>query len=359
MAGKEGHEGLEGNARNETNAGNERSRVSGSLVTAISWDDGKLVEHPTLAAAMEAISRNVTTWIDLCGRDAESEKLLGKDGLDLHPLVIEDIFADSERPKIEEFGRYLYVVVHAPDAGAIELKTGVKAKAGQKLTELDVVFSEHWVVTHHSHHLASIGNLLADVRRSGRLLSQGAPWVAHGLLDRVVDDYVPVLDRLDVVLDELEDDVLHDPSDRVLSHIFAVKRDLQQLRRAAVHQKEVLHRLGRGDFALIPVAVVPFFRDVYDHFARVADLSESYRDLVGAALETYLSVQSNRMNAVMKTLTLTATLFMPLSFVAGFYGMNFEHMPELKKPWAYPAVIGVMLAILVGMLVFYRRRKWI
>jgi magnesium transporter len=197
------------------------------------------------------------------------------------------------------------------------------------------------------------------VQRNARALEQGPAYVAHAVLDRVVDDYIPILDRLDVQLDELEDEVLTNPTQDVLAKIFQSKRELQQLRRAFVHQKELFHRLGRGDFPLIPEALVPFFRDIYDHFARVSDLAESYRDLVGAALDTYLSVQSNKMNAIMKQLTLTATIFMPLSFIAGFYGMNFDYMPELRHPWGYFVVIGVMLAVAAGMLGFYRRKGWI
>jgi magnesium transporter len=233
------------------------------------------------------------------------------------------------------------------------------ARSTFELSELDVVLGKHFVLTHHSKPMPGLDTLREDVARNGRPLNKGAAWVAHAVLDHVVDDYIPILDRLDVQLDDLEDEVLTDPTQDVLGRIFQSKRELQQLRRAFVHQKELFHRLGRGDFPLIPEALVPFFRDVYDHFARVADLAESYRDLVGAALDTYLSVQSNKMNAIMKQLTLTATIFMPLSFIAGFYGMNFEFMPELHRKWGYPAVIGVMVMVAFGMLAFYRRKKWI
>jgi magnesium transporter len=322
-------------------------------VTAVTWDGAAVRRSDTPAAALESIRAGACTWLDICGRSPEIEKVLGPEGLDLHPLVIEDIFGDRERPKIEDFGRYVYIIVHAPVS---KVRKGEEVLA---LTEMDVILGEHFVVTHHKHPMRAIESVMEDVGRSGRPLKQGAAYVAHGVLDHVVDDYIPVLDRIDAELDALETEVLTGASDEVLAKIFRIKRELQQLRRAVVHQKEVFHRLGRGDFQQIPEALVPFFRDVFDHFARVSDLAESYRDLVGGALETYLSVQSNRMNAIMKTLTLTATLFMPLTFIAGLYGMNFEFMPELRQRWGYPMVLGVMVLMAIGMLIFYRRRGWI
>jgi magnesium transporter len=350
-----------------TSAPNPRSHA------AVTWD-GALVVQPTLAAALAAVRAGKCTWIDLCGRDPDTERLLGKEGLNLHPLVIEDIFADRERPKVEDFGDYLYVLVQAPlsmptQEAPKSTRTRTRTthaehgshadRASFRLTELDVVLGQHFVLTHHANDMPSLAQLQQDVQRNARALEQGPAYIAHAVLDSVVDDYIPILDRLDVQLDELEDEVLTNPTQDVLSKIFQSKRELQQLRRAFVHQKELFHRLGRGDFALIPEPLVPFFRDIYDHFARVADLAESYRDLVGAALETYLSVQSNKMNAIMKQLTLTATIFMPLSFIAGFYGMNYEFMPELHQKWGYPAVVALMLLVATGMLMFYRRKKWI
>ena len=175
----------------------------------------------------------------------------------------------------------------------------------------------------------------------------------------MVDDYLPLLDRMDESIDALEQEVLSDSGDDVLARIFAMKRKLQQLRRVGVHQKEVLYRLGRGEFDEIPEPLLPFFRDVYDHYVRVNDLADSYRDLLSATFEAHLSVQSNKMNAIMKTLTLATTVFMPLTFIAGVYGMNFEHMPELKSPRAYPIVLAAMAAIALVIMLFYRRKRWL
>jgi magnesium transporter len=329
------------------------TRASAVGATARTLVDGKVVTHATLDAALAAIRRDEPTWIDLKGRTPEAEWLLGPEGLALHPLVIEDIFADRERPKLEEFEEYLYVIVHAPRV----VKEGPNEMVA--LTELDLVLGDAYVLTHHGGESQAVNAVREDLDRGTRGLQRGVAYVFHAILDHCVDDFVPVLDRLDEAIDQLETDVLETNGDDTLARIFSYKRQLQQLRRASSHQKEVLHRLGRGEFDRIPQALVPFFRDVHDHFVRVSDLAESYRDLVASALEAHLSVQSNRMNAIMKQLTLTATIFLPLSFVVGFYGMNFEHMPELHLKWAYPAVIGVLGTIVVLMLAFYRRKKWI
>jgi len=319
---------------------------------AFSWD-GALVRHKTLDDALAAIRAEKPTWIDLLGRCPENDHLLGPQGLDLHPLVIEDIFSDNERPKAEEFGEYLYVCVHGPASVPDEDPETID------LVEMDLVTGDSYCVTHHRLPSRAIDAVIEELERTGRGLQKGAAWIGHAVLDRLIDDYMPLLDRLDEEVEGLENTVLSGTQEDVLPRIFQSKRQLQQLRRVAVHQKEVLHRLGRGEFSRIPEALTPFYRDVYDHFARVHDLAESYRDVISSAMEAYLSVQSNRMNAIMKTLTLTATIFLPLSFVAGFYGMNFEHMPELHSRWGYPLVIALLVCIVIGMLMLYRRKKWL
>jgi magnesium transporter len=255
---------------------------------------------------------------------------------------------------MEDFDRYVYVLFHAPSATPRD-----DDPSTLDLVEIDILFGGCWVVTHHAQSSKALDAVFADVSRTGRAIKKGAPWLAHAVLDRVVDDYLPLLDRIDEEIDVLEKDVLDDAGREVLPRIFALKRQLQQLRRVSTHQKEVLYRLSRGELDEVPEALLPFFRDVHDHYVRVADLAESYRDLVAATFEAHLSVQSNKMNAIMKTLTLLTTLFMPLTFIAGIYGMNFEHMPELKNPRAYPIVVGIMGALAVVTILVYRRKRWI
>jgi magnesium transporter len=325
---------------------------SGSF-RAMSWAD-EVVVHASLAEALAAIRAGKPTWIDLHGRSEANERLLGTEGLEIHPLIIEDVFMDCVRPKVEDYRDYVYVLFHAPSSRDQDGNPD-----SLDLLEIDLLLGQSYLVTHHAQPSLALESVWTEVQRTGRAIRRGTPWLAHAVLDRVVDDYLPVLDAMDANLEALEQEVLADSGADVLQRIFALKRQLQQLRRVGVHQKEVLYRLSRGEFDEIPEPLLPFFRDVYDHFVRVTDLAESYRDLVSSTFEAHLSVQSNKMNAIMKTLTLATTVFMPLTFIAGVYGMNFEHMPELKKAWAYPAVIASMGLIAGAIMLFYRRRRWI
>ncbi len=320
---------------------------------AISWDD-QIVTHESLEGALAAIRAGKPTWIDLLGRSEENERLLGPGALEIHPLIIEDVFMDCVRPKIEDYRDYVYVLFHAPAQ-----KPRDDDPNTLDLLEIDLLLGQTYLVTHHAQSSRALDDVWAEISRSGRAIKRGAAWLAHAVLDRVVDDYLPLLDRLDDDIDILEHEVLSDSGHDVLQRIFAIKRQLQQLRRVGIHQKEVLYRLSRGEFDEIPEALVPFFRDVYDHFVRVTDLAESYRDLIAGTFEAHLSVQSNKTNEIMKTLTLATTVFMPLSFIAGVYGMNFEHMPELKQPWAYYVVLSTMGAIATVILLIYRRKRWL
>jgi len=299
-----------------------------------------------------ALAANQRIWIDLERQTPDADALLA-DVLKLHPLTIEDIWADRSRPKIDDFDDYLYVIVH-----------GIGAANHDKLqtVEIDVVIGPNWLVTHDPAGLVS-DDIGTELDHSARVLSKGIAWLAHALLDRAVDRYMPVIDQLDAEIEQLENEVLdHAGTPRgktVLMRILAFKRRLQELRRMSIHQREILLRVSRGEFDEIPAEALPFFRDVYDHFLRINDIAEGYRDLVTSALDAYLSVQSNRMNEIMKTLTLMSTVMLPLTFIVGLYGMNFKHMPELEWVWGYPAAIGLMLVVVSGIVLWFRHRGWI
>jgi magnesium transporter len=223
------------------------------------------------------------------------------------------------------------------------------------------VLGPTYVITHDPKGL--VDSVRAELDRTPRLLGKGPAWLTHAILDTAVDRYMPVIDDLDSQIADLENEVLRKAGTKqgppILRKILGFKRMLLTLRRMSIHQREILLRLARGEFDEIPHDAQPVYRDVYDHFLRVNDLVESYRDLVTSALEAYLSVQSNRMNEIMKTLTLMSTVMLPITFIAGVYGMNFEHMPELKEPWGYPAAMGFMAAIVITALVYFRQKGWI
>jgi len=315
--------------------------------------DGEKLRTTTDPAEIRAaLAAQQRIWIDLERQTPEANALL-TDVLRLHPLTVEDIWAERSRPKIDDFDAYLYIIIH-----------GIGAAHHDKLqtVEIDVVIGPNWLVTHDPAGLVSddIGD---ELDHSARAMVKGIAWLAHAFLDGAVDRYMPVIDQLDNEIEQLENDVLALAGTRrgrkVLLQILSFKRRLQELRRMSIHQREILLRLSRGEIDEIPAEALPFYRDVYDHFLRVNDIAEGYRDLVTSALDAYLSVQSNRMNEIMKTLTLMSTVMLPLTFIAGVYGMNFKHMPELDWIWGYPMALGVMAAVAGGILWWFRRRGWL
>ena len=314
-------------------------------------EDGAVRETTKHDDVRAAFAAKQPMWVDLESQTADNDALLGAT-FGIHPLIVEDIWTDRSNPKLEGFQAYLYVCAHSVRRDGHDLVP----------CELDLVVGAFWVITHDQHGIATPA-LKDEIVRSPRLLSRGPAWVAHAVLDGLVDGYLPIIDAFDDDIGALEDDVLAKagtPDGRpLLERILGLKRALQGLRRVTVHQRELLLRLARGEFEVFPPEVLPYLRDVHDHFVRVGDLADSYRDLTTSALDAYLSVQSNRMNEVMKTLTLISTVMLPLTFIAGVYGMNFEHMPELKWDYGYAFALGLMGAIAVGSMIWFRHKRWV
>lgn len=311
----------------------------------------QLLTTSSLEQIRGAIAAKLPIWVELEGPSADANALLA--ALNIHPLTVEDIWGTRSVPKLEDYDSYLYVIIH-----------GVRgARHGAfDLIELDLVIGDCFVITHDP-----TGELTREVGeeldRAPRLLAKGPAWLAHSLLDHAVDRYLPVVDQLDKDLAALEDETLRRAGTRhgppVLRRILRFKRMLLELRRMSIHQREILLRLARGEFDEIPKEVVPFYRDVYDHFLRINDQIDGYRDLVSGTLEAYLSVQSNRMNEIMKTLTVISTVMLPITFIAGVYGMNFTNMPELHWRYGYPYALSLMAAVTAMTLWWFKRKGWI
>lgn len=290
-------------------------------------------------------------WIDTDEKTPELEKFF-QEQFGIHSLVVEDIFAERLTPKVEDHGSHLYIVMH-----------GVRKNGDQHgmptTTELDVLLSGRWLLTHHSTPSTSVNAVTEELRRSPRLLARGPAFIAHAIIDHLTDQYLPLVDGYQEQIDEIERSVIERPRPEQLGQMFAMKRSLQRLRRISAYQRDILLRLSRQEFELIPAAALPFFRDVYDHFVRIADLADSYRELVTAALEIYMSVVANRTNDIMKVLALISTVMLPLTFIAGVYGMNFHHMPELDWFYGYPVALLLMATIALSMVLYFRRRGWL
>jgi magnesium transporter len=313
-------------------------------------DNGAATHTSDLSEMSAAVEAGKTAWIDLGEHSPEADEFLAE-RLKLHALTIEDIWSDRAGPKVDPFPHYVYVCAHATARRGAELVT----------CELDLVVGKTFVVTRDDKS-ATTKALGEELTRSPRLLVRGPSWIAHAALDHLVDAFLPVIDGFDDDVELLEDDVLAKAGtpegQAVLERILSLKRSLQALRRVAMHQREVLLRLSRGEFDVFAAEVLPYLRDVHDHIVRVGDLADSYRDLVTSALDAYLSVQSNRMNEVMKTLTLISTVMLPLTFIAGVYGMNFDRMPELRWAYGYPFALGLMATVAALALAWFRHRRW-
>jgi magnesium transporter len=271
--------------------------------------------------------------------------------LELHPLVVEDCLSPSEQPKIDDYGDSLFLVTH-----------GVRTDAGEALfrsQELDAILQAHVLVTFHSVESRSVADTKTSVRKAGYPLRRGAAAVLHEILDRQIDRYLPVLEEVELRLDRIEDTLFERPSQALLEEILDLKRATLGLRRSLVKQRDVLHRLGRREFALVPDADAWMFRDVEDHLIRAADLLESYREILSDTVEIYLSVTSNRLNQVVKVLTIFSSIILPLSLIAGIYGMNFKHMPELEWRLGYAYALVLMVVVTVVLLFFFWRRGWL
>jgi magnesium transporter len=214
-------------------------------------------------------------------------------------------------------------------------------------------------VTHHYKPLRSIAYASQMCSKNPQAMGRGPDFLFHLIIDDVVDHYTPILDQLDTAIDAMEEEVLKKPTQRTMMRILQLKKDVMSVRKIASYQKEMLSRLSRGEFALITTDEMVYYRNVYDHLVRMTDLTDSYRDVLSGLLDAYLSVTSNNLNQVMKVLTIISTIFLPLSVITGYFGMNFDFIPGLHSQSGHTIATLFMLAVAVGMLWFFRRKKWI
>lgn len=292
------------------------------------------------------------TWVNIEGlHDTEIIADLGCN-FGIHPLVLEDILNTHQRPKFEEFADYLFVVLKALSFEPVQLTINHEQVSILVLKDFVFTFTE------------KSDDLFEPIRRrledgKGRLRCLGADYLAYVIMDTVVDRYFTMQDSLDEVLESLEDQLLSNPTSETLARIQRLKRELILVRRAISPVRELLSVIQRSESDLIHEKTGVYFRDVYDHAIRVTEAVDSSRDLITGMLDIYLSSVSNKMNEVMKVLTIFASIFIPLTFVAGVYGMNFEYMPELKWRWGYPLLWVVFIGITIGLLNYFRRKKWL
>lgn len=324
---------------------------------ALILHDERVVQTSSYDDVVAAHRDGLKFWVELDEKAEQTDRLLSE-VLKIHPLAIEDVWNDIGIPKVEDFVDYVLLVMH----GIHEEERG--AENPISLAELDMVIGRNFLVTHASdERVCAVAPVLIEVQRNGRLLKKGPAWVAHAIVDRLVDEYVPVVDKFEVAITTTEEQILSGKTTKAshltMRKILKIKRSLQMLRRTTINQREILHRLARAEFDEIPRDLVPFFRDVYDHFARVTELVDSYRELTGGLLEAHFSIRSEQMNEIMKRLTLISTIMLPLTLIAGIYGMNFEFMPELHWLHGYYFALGLMVCVSAGVILYFKSKRWL
>ncbi|MEA5581349.1 magnesium/cobalt transporter CorA [Nodularia harveyana UHCC-0300] len=315
-----------------------------------------------IAVPEECISyleQESVSWVDVQGLG--NQDILQRLGrvFDLHPLVLEDVVNMGERPKIEDYEDQLLIIS--------QMVVPIEKNCGFHSEQVSFVLGKHYLLTvqEEPEHDCFAGVRLRIDRGKGMIRKQGADYLAYALLDAIIDGFFPVLEMYGERLEQLEEEVIFNPTRNTLQQIYQIRRELLQLRRAIWPQRNAISSLIRDGSELIGAEVQIYLRDCYDHAVQVMDMVENYRELASGLMDVYLSAVSNKMNEIMKLLTVVSAIFIPLTFVAGIYGMNFNpekspyNMPELNWYWGYPVCLAVMAAIGFGLLFFFWRRGWL
>jgi len=295
--------------------------------------------------------KDVMIWVDV-EKPIENDMGFLEKHFNFHPLAIEDCMTAIQRPKIDRYDNYLFIVLHAATLGSH------KDKATS--LELDSFVGENYVVTVHLKSIPSVTGTWERCVKNSAIVSRGAAYLFYFLADALVDNYFPIIEKLDKEIQKTEDAVFKESDSAILSRIFDLKENVFILRRLLGPQRETMNFIARGGYQpIIPENLSIYFRDVADLLARINDNLDTYRDTLTSVLDGYMSVTSKKLNEIMKVLTIIATIMMPLTLITGIYGMNFRHMPELQTRYGYFLVIGIMLSIGLGMLLFFKKKKWI
>ncbi len=293
-----------------------------------------------------------TNWINLVGihNEAEIEKI--GDKFNLNRLILEDILNVGQRPKLDEFPDHLYLVV--------KMLTYNDENQQIDYEQVSLVFNQNTVITFQE----KSGDVFGHIRRrleagKGTIRQRGADYLLYALLDAIIDYYFVILEKYGDKLEDLETEMLENPEKNILQQLHSIRKETIQLRRSVYPMREVINLLEKMENHFIQQPTQIFIRDLYDHTIQVIETVEIFRDTASGLSELYMNSLSNKMNSIKKTLTIIATIFIPLTFIVGIYGMNFENMPELSLPWAYPAIMIFMLLISIGMVIYFKHKKYL
>ena len=323
-------------------------------ISVIDYDAEHFEERAvdTIEDCLPYKDKETVTWINISGiHDIGAIEALGK-RFDLHPLVLEDIVNTRHRPKMDDYGDYLFVVMkmlHEPDS-----------QQPIRHEQISFILGPRMVISLQEYE----GDLFDPVRerirkQKGRIRTKGPDYLFYALVDTIVDYYFNIFEVIGEKIEAMQEEVLEHPRPEILNEIQTLKREMIGLRKSVWPLRDIISLLVRGESKLISEEVILFLRDVYDHTIQVIDTIETLRDMLSGMLDIYLSSISNRMNEVMKVLTIIATIFIPMTFLAGIYGMNFKYMPELEWPWAYPVLWLILISVFVCMVIWFKKKRWL
>jgi len=331
-----------------------KKKTSKVKITIIDYDKIQFIEKE--AKKIEEVfpfkDKPTVTWVNIDGvHQPDVIEKLGKE-FNFHPLMLEDIVNTEQRPKIEDFVDYIFIVLKMLHYD--EKKNEVNSE------QVSIILGPNYVISFQE----SEGDVFDPIRerirlKKGRIKNMGPDYLAYALIDAIVDNYFIILEKFGERIEFLEEELVTNPTPKTLQIIHNSKREMITLRKSIWPLREVISRLERGESSLVHKSTFIYLRDVYDHTIQIIDTVETFRDMISGMLDIYLSSVSNKMNEVMKVLTIIATIFIPLTLIAGIYGMNFKYMPELEWRWGYPIVWLVMAAVTILMLAYFRRKKWL
>lgn len=293
------------------------------------------------------------TWINIDGlRQVDILEKLGA-CYGIHPLVLEDILTD-QRPKVEDYENYIFIVLK------MVYYDEKKEEDTIDFDQVSLIFGQNFVISFKEKEVDVFDPMRERLRTGkGRIRRLGTDYLAYSMIDAIVDHYFVIMEKLGERFEDIEDAVVANPDPSTLPEIYNLKRDMLFLRKSVWPLREAISKMQRLDSPLISEATKIYLRDVYDHTIQVIENIETFRDMSASLLETYLSSLSNRLNEIMKVLTIISTIFIPLTFITGIYGMNFDYMPELRSSWGYPVVVTMLLVAALVMLVYFKKKRWL
>lgn len=320
------------------------------MIKRILYENGKIIKNSSFKNIKSALESEDHIWVDM-ENPADKEIEILRDIFNFHPLAIEDCVHKRQRSKVDNYKGYYYIVLNEFTGGDINKNF--------TYSQIYIFLGANYIVTLHWNSLKSINDAINRITNAPYLFERGIDFVLYNLFDTLVDDYFPIADGIGEKIDRIEETILSNPEEQVQNDILTLKRNILKLRKVLAPQREVLNILLRHDFPLIKEENRLYYMDVYDHMLRIYDLLDTYMELLASTMDLYMSQISNRMNEVMKVLTMITTIMMPLSLIAGIYGMNFKFMPELESKYGYFAAL-VLMAVIAGVeIIYFKKKKWL